>query len=172
MKLYKGKVWTIAQEVVQNLTEKEMIEVLPDKKNEAEIDLKAIMTDYLRRERRLRSEIKDYMAEWKIPYDRMGEILREKAKESAHPIGDKIMPYLASQFLQMFMNSPSVEEVFADDREIRAEIFAVLKKHNVDERELREEAKSKLKHLDEDSMEFQILFPKALQEVRRKRGLL
>ena len=58
------------------------------------------------------------------------------------------MPYLAL-FLQMFMNSPSIEEVFADDREIRAEVFAVLKKHNVDERELREEAKSKLKHLDE-----------------------
>ena len=172
MKLYKGKVWTIAQEVIQALTEKELIEVLPEMKNEAEIDLKAIMTDYLRRERRLRAEIKDYMASNKISYDRMGEILRMKSKEANHPLGDKVMPYLANQFLQMFLNSPSIDEVYGDDRDIKAEIFAVLKHHNVDERELREEAKSKLKHLHEDSMEFQILFPKALQEVRQKRGLL
>lgn len=172
MKLYKGKILVIAQEVVLSLTEKEMIEVLPEKRSEAEDDLKSIMTDYLRRERQLRSEIKDHMAEWKIPYDRMGEILREKSKEANHPLGDKIMPYLANQFLQMFMNSPSVEEVFSEDSEMKAEIFAVLKKHNIDERELREEAISKLKNLNEDSMEFQIQFPKALQEVRRKRGLL
>lgn len=172
MKLYKGKVWPIAQEIIQILSEKEMIEVLPEKRTEAEIDLKAIMTDYMRRDRKLRSDIKDYMASYKIPYDRMGEVLRTKSKEMNHPIGDKIMPYLANQFLQMFLNSPSIEEVFASDGDIRAEIFTVLRKHNVNEKELRELAKAKLKHLDEDSMEYQILFPKALQEVRRKKGLL
>ena len=172
MRLYRGKVTVIANEVIQTLMDDGSIEVEAANRLEAELDLKAIMDDYLRRERRIRSEVQDYMASRKIPYDRYGEIRKMKTQEHNHPTGDKVMSYLASQFTEMFMNSASVEEVYADDREIRGKVFTVLKKHNVNERELREEALAKLKHLDENSLEFQIRFPEALQEVRRKHGLL
>ena len=170
--MYRGKVPVIAQEVIQTLIEDGSIEVDSQNKVEAEQDIKAIMDDYLRRERRLRSEVQDYMASRKISYDRYGEIRKMKAQEHNHPVGDKVISYLASQFTEMFMNSASVEEVYADDREIRGKVFAILKKHNVNESELRDEAKAKLKHLKENSLEFQIRFPEALQEVRRKHGLL
>jgi hypothetical protein len=172
MRLYRGKVPVIAQEVIQFLIDDGSIEVDTDNKVEAEQDIKSIMDDYLRRERRLRSDIQDFMASRKISYDRYGEIRKMKAQEHNHPIGDKVMSYLASQFTEMFMNSASVEEVYADDKEIRGKVFGILKKHNVNESELREEAKAKLKHLKEDSLEFQIRFPEALQEIRRKHGLL
>ena len=170
--MYRGKVPVIAHEVIQTLIDDGSIEVEADNRTEAELDIKSIMEDYLRRERKIRGEVQDYMASRKIPYDRYGEIRKMKTQEHNHPIGDKVMSYLASQFTEMFMNSASVEEVYAEDKEIRSKVFTILKKHNVNERELREEALSKLKHLDENSLEFQIRFPEALQEVRRKHGLL
>jgi len=172
MRLYRGKVPVIAQEVIKTLIDDGSIEVDVENRIEAELDLKAIMDDYLRRDRRIRSEVQDYMATRKIPYDRYGEIRKLKTQEHNHPTGDKVISYLASQFTEMFMNSASVEEVYSDDREIRSKVFGILKKHNVNEKELREEALIKLKHIDENSLEFQIRFPEALQEVRRKHGLL
>ena len=50
MKLYRGKIPVIAQEVVQQLTDANHIDVDPEMKPEAEQDLQAIMHNYLREE--------------------------------------------------------------------------------------------------------------------------
>ena len=172
MKLYKGKIPVIAQEVITKLVDNEELEIDPEYRNEAEKDLISIMNAYLHAENRLRAEVKDYMAVHKISYDQKGEIRRKISKEMSHPIGDKVMPFLASQLNQIILNSPNFEEVYADDRAIQKVIFDVLRAHNVNEKELYEEARAKLLHLSENSMEFQIRFPEALNDVRRKRGLL
>ena len=127
MRLYRGKVPVIAHEVIQTLVDDGSIEVDVENRIEAELDLKAIMDDYLRRDRKIRSEVQDYMATRKISYDRYGEIRKLKTQEHNHPTGDKVMSYLASQFTEMFMNSASVEEVYAEDREIRGKVFGILK---------------------------------------------
>ena len=171
MKLYRGKITVIAQELVQRLIDEGDVEVDPTMKAEAEMDIQSIMLSYLKQERRLGDVVRDFIALNQIDYDRRGEIRREKAKERNHPTGDRVMPYLAGQFNQMIMNSPNFDEVYSLDTVIRAKIFEVLRKHNVNENELREEARNKLKHLDENSMEYQILYRDAIAEVRRKRGL-
>lgn len=172
MKLYRGKIPVIAQEVVQQLTDANHIDVDPEMKPEAEQDLQAIMHNYLREERRLQDVVRDYIAEYQIEYDRRGEIRRTKAKERNHPIGDRVMPYLANQFLRMIMNSPNFDEVYSDDNAIKQVLFAVLRANNVNEAELRDAAREKLKHLDENSLEYQIMYRDAIAEVRRKRGLI
>ena len=172
MKLYRGKIPVIASEIVTTLVDEGHVEINPEFKGEAEQDLMSIMHSYLRQEDRLKNEVKDYLAKEQLSFDHKGEVRREKAKEANHPIGDKVMPFLASQFNQIIMNSPHFEEVYSEDKDIKTVIFNALRKHQVNEDELRQEAREKLNNLDENSLDFEILFPKALAEVRRKRGLM
>ncbi len=171
MKLYKGKIPVIAEQVVSKLADEGDVELVPDMKSEAVEDLESIMKNYLRQERRLNNIVRDYIADYKIDYDRRGEIRREKAKEMGHPIGDRVMSYLATQFNRMIMNSPNFDEVYSEDRVIRSKIFDVLRANNVNEAELREEAKARLSNLDENSLEYQIRYREAIADVRRRRGL-
>ena len=153
MKLYKGKIPVIAQDLVVKLVDEGDVELVPGMRSEAELDLQSIMNNYLRQERRLNNMVRDHIADYKIEYDRRGEIRREKAKEMGHPIGDRVMPYLATQFNRMIMNSPNFDEVYATDSVIRSKIFEVLRSNNVNEAELREEARARLSNLDENSLE-------------------
>lgn len=171
MKLYKGKIPVIAQDIVTKLVDEGDVELVPGMKSEAEADLESIMKNYLRQERRLSNIVRDHIADYKIDYDRRGEIRRDKAKDIGHPIGDRVMPYLATQFNRMIMNSPNFDEVYSDDNSIRSKIFDVLRKNNVNEAELREEAQARLSNLDENSLEYQIRYREAISDVRRRRGL-
>ena len=54
MKLYRVKIAPIAHEVIQTLNDTGLIEVDPEKRAEAELDLVAIMEEYLRRDSALR----------------------------------------------------------------------------------------------------------------------
>jgi hypothetical protein len=172
MKLYKGKIPVIAQELVAKLVDDGDVELVPGMRSEAELDLQSIMNNYLRQERRLNNVVRDYIADYKIDYDRRGEIRREKAKELGHPIGDRVMPYLATQFNRMIMNSPNFDEVYVADNVIRSKIFDVLRSNNVNEAELRDEARARLSNLDENSLEYQIRYQEAISDVRRRRGLI
>ena len=171
MKLYKGKIPVIAQDLVTKLVNEGDVELVPDMRSEAVEDLASIMNNYLRQERRLSNIVRDHIAEYKIEYDRRGEIRREKAKEMGHPIGDRVMPYLATQFNRMIMNSPHFDEVYSPDNVIRSKIFEVLRSNNVNEQELHDEAKSRLSNLDENSLDYEIRYREAIADVRRRRGL-
>ena len=80
MKLYKGKIPVIAQELVAKLVDDGDVELVPGMRSEAELDLQSIMNNYLRQERRLNNVVRDYIADYKIDYDRR-EIRRRKQKE-------------------------------------------------------------------------------------------
>ena len=82
------------------------------------------------------------------------------------------MPYLATQFNRMIMNSPNFDEVYVEDNVIRSKIFEVLRSNNVNEAELRDEARARLSNLDENSLEYQIRYQEAISDVRRRRGLI
>jgi len=81
------------------------------------------------------------------------------------------MPYLATQFNRMIMNSPHFDEVYSLDNVIRSKIFEVLRSNNVNESELHEEARARLSNLDENSLDYEIRYREAIADVRRRRGL-
>jgi hypothetical protein len=48
----------------------------------------------------------------------------------------------------------------------------VLRKHEVDENSIREEAKERIKNLSEGSVEYEIAMTKAVRDVKKKYGLI
>lgn len=172
MKLYRSTIPDIARRAVIRLTEEGDVDIAPEMIEESIQDLVAIMEDYSRRDSRLREDIKDHMASRNLSYDQYGRVRSRMAQSRNHPLGSDVERYLARQFLEMMLNSPSVEEVYGEDKVILRKLGEVLESFDVDEDAIREEAKGKVKNAREGTMEYEILLNNAILEVKRKKGLL
>jgi len=172
MKLYRAKIPVIASEVIERLSADGDIEVDPERREEAEQDLIAIMEEFRRRDMALRDRIRDHMAARKLAYSEFGRTKKQMADQMDHPVGDDIERFLTRQFIENMMITPNIEEVWAEDRVIHKKVMEVLRSHHVDEREIREEAVSKIKNVREGTVDYEIALQKAVKEVKKRRGLI
>ena len=171
MKLYRARIPTIARSVIETLALDEDIEVTGENRGEAEQDLVSIMEEYLRRDQQIRETVKDQMSRQGIGYDQYGKLRNQLAEEWNHPVGDEVERYLARQFIENFMISRFIDEVYTEDTLLWRKTLGVVKSHDVDERVLRDEARDRIKNLEEGSVEYEVAFDRALREVRRQHGL-
>ena len=172
MKLYRVKVPVIAKSVIDSLVADGSIEVEPSNRPEAELDLVAIMEEYLRRDSSLREEVREYMARNAVPYERYGKTRSRKADQWGHPTGEDVEKFLARQFIENFMISRFIEEVYADDTVLYKRLLELVRGHNVDERAIRDEARAQIKNISEGSVDYEIALSKAIKEVKKRHGLI
>lgn len=171
MKLYRARIPTIAAAVIETLSKDGDIEVTAENRAEAEQDLVSIMEEYLRRDYQLRDTVKERMERLGIGYDRYGKLRNQLAEEWGHPTGDEVERYLARQFVENFMISRFIDEVYTEDGLLWRKTLGLVKGHDVDERALRDEARARIKNVREGTVEYEIAFEKALREVRKHHGL-
>ena len=172
MRLYKAKVPEIASALIQTLNDDGHIEVENANRTEAEADMVAIMHEYLNRDRLLRESVRERMSRFSIPYDQYSKIRSQIAQDWGHPIGNRVERYLSSQFIESFMISHFIEEVYSPDHVMRKSILEVLKSFDVDEGALRDEAREQVKNIAENTVEYEIRFAQALKEIKRRHGLI
>ena len=172
MKLYRVKIAPIAHEVIQTLNDTGLIEVDPEKRTEAELDLVAIMEEYLRRDGALREAVRENMSAHNIPYEQYGKVRSKMAEEWGHPTGDDVERFLSRQMVENFMISHFVTEVFADDKEIFKKILQILVHNDVDEGALRAEAQERIQNIPEGTVDYELALNRAMKEVKKRHGLL
>jgi hypothetical protein len=172
MKLYRVKIPIIAATVIEELVNSGSLEVTPENKPEAETDLRAIMEEYQRRDFALRDAVREFMSTRSVPYDQYGKTRGRMADEWGHPTGDDVERFLARQFVENFMISNFVEEVYGEDKDLYKSILDILRTHDVDERALRAEAKEKISNLSEGTVDYEIALSKAVREVKKRHGLI
>lgn len=171
MKLYRAKIPAIAKQVIDVLVADGDIEVQPERREEAEKDLIAIMEEFRRRDMELRDRVRDQMAIQKISYDEYGRTLKSAAENGEHPVGDDIERFLCRQFLENMLISPNIEEVYEEDKVLHRKIMDVLRGNDVNEAEIREEAVGKIKNVREGTVEYEIALQNAVKDVKKRRGL-
>lgn len=171
MKLYRARVPAIAHAVIERLVNEGDIDIAPEDREESQRDLVAIMDSYLKRDADMREAIRDHMDRKGMSYDQFSKARSEVATEWGHPLGSDVDAWLARQFIENFMISRFVGEVFSDDRVLYNKVRDVLKAHDVDERALRAEAEERIKNIPEGSVERQDALQRALKEVRKRHGL-
>ena len=172
MKLYRAKVPVIAKETIALLVNDGDIEVEPENREEAERDLAAIMEEYLRRDQSFRASIKDDMARRNTPYDQYGRTRSRLAEQSGHPLGDDVERFLTRQFIENMLISRFVEEVYSEDKDIHKKVIALLRSHTVDEEEIREAARGRMKNVKEGTVDYEIELRRAVRDEKKRRGLL
>jgi hypothetical protein len=172
MRVYPKLVPIIAREVIQRLTQDSDIEVEAIRVADAELDLAAIMREYLANEERVNQATREALERRGYDFSKFNQVKREMADVRGFKLGDDGIEFLINQMLEFLLISRNVEEVFSDDTVMRPKVLQVMKKHlDVDE-DIDREARGRLKHLQEGTSAYEIEYQKVLEQIRRARGLI
>jgi hypothetical protein len=169
MRLYSGKVGTIASDIVRTLTDGKDIEA--EKPREVQADIEAVLNQYIRTEKEAGDKAKDAMQARGIPTTEFSRMKKLAAEQMGIKVGDETIDYLLDQILEILMHSANVDEIFAEDVEMRRKMAPVLKRHMAVDEELEREVRGKLKHVEEGTRTWEVEYARIMEEIRRRKGL-
>jgi hypothetical protein len=169
MRLYAAKIPVIASELVRVLRDAGDIE--SDAPAEVELDVVAVLKEYVRIDREITDKAKDIMEQRKLPYGQLGKVKRQLAEERDFGLGDESLNWIATQLTESFMHSPHVEEVFAEDAVLRRRIKDTLRKHMAVDEELDAEVRQRIKNLEEGTSTWELEYGRVMQQIREKHGI-
>jgi hypothetical protein len=169
MRLYSGKIPTVGSEIVKALVEAGDIEV--SDQGEAEMDVQAVLKEYVRLDREITEKAKDVLEKKNLPYEQFGKVKRALAGEKAFGLGEEGLEWMTTQMIESFMQSPHIEEIFVEDTVLRKRMADILKKHMQVDDELDEEVRRRIKNLQEGTSTWEIEYGKVLDQIKRNRGL-
>ena len=172
MRLYPKVIPIISRESIQKLMQDGDIEVEPIRIADAEMDMSAIMREYLASEERVNQATREALERRGYDYSKFNQVKREMADVRGFKMGEEGIEYVINQMIEFLLISRNVEEVFSQDNVLRQKIYAIMKRHlDVDE-EIDREARARLKHLQEGTSAFDIEYNKTVEQIRRARGLI
>ena len=169
MRLYRGKVETIAEEILRTLKEAGDIDL--ENEAEAKIDIESVLKEYLRLDKEIVEEAKNRMEVRGLGYSNLGRVKSQVAKERGGPGQDDLLPYLLEQILNILFHSSNIAEIFAEDAELRKKVTPILRKHMDVENDLDREVRSKIKNLQEGTSDFEIEYSRVMDQIKQKRRL-
>ena len=169
MKLYSGKIPVIGGEIVRTLLDDGDIAVID--RAEAELDVQAVLKEYLRLEKEITEKAKDLLQKRNLPYEQFGKVKRAMASEKSFGLGDEALDWMTNQMIESFMQSQHIEEVFVEDGVLRRKMADMLKRHMMVEEELDAEVRRRIKNLEEGTSTWDVEYQKALEQIKRNRGL-
>jgi uncharacterized protein len=169
MRLYRGKIETIAEDVIRTLKEQESIEL--ESELEARQDIESVLKEYLRLEREIVDDAKNRMEIRGLGYSQLGKVKGQVSKERGAPSQDEVLPYLLDQIMHLLFHSANIAEIFAEDVELRRAITPILKKHMEVDSDLDREVRSKIKNLQDGTTDFDVEYARVMEQIKHKRGL-
>ncbi|MGF1509360.1 MAG: DUF507 family protein [Myxococcota bacterium] len=171
MRLYRKIIPKIAKELVNRLRGDGDIEVDDQKLEEAELDVAAILVEYCNAEDRLNQETKDALSRRGLSAERFGQVKKGLAEARGHKTGEEGLEFVINQMLEALMHSRNVEEVFAEDHEMRKKITETMRKYLGIDEEIDREARSRLKNMREGSVDWEVEYERLVGQLKRARGL-
>lgn len=171
MKLYPKAIPTIARDMIAQLMADGDLEVETLRIADAEQDMAAVMKEYLASEERVNQATREALERRGYDHSKFHQVKREMADVRGFKMGDDGIDYMINQMLEFLLISRNIEEVFGDDPPMRKKIYAVFKKHLDVDDEVDREARSRLKHLAEGTQAWEIEYQKAVEAIRRNKGI-
>lgn len=169
MRLYASKIPAIVDSVLRTLVDSGDIETT--NRAEFQSDVESVLKEYLRTNREITERSKDLLEQRGLPYSELHRVRRQLAESADFGIGDEALTWISNQLIEMFMRSSWVDEVYVDDATLRRKLKDLLRKHMQHDEDLDREVRRHLKHLEQDTSEFEIEYQKQLDMVKRKHGL-
>jgi hypothetical protein len=169
MKLYAGKIDTIASELIGRLLTDGDIEV--SDRQEAELDVASVLKEYLRVDRELTERAKDILEIRGLGYSAFGRTKRHLADQKDFGLGEEGINWMATQILELFMQSAHIDEIFAEDKDLRRKIKEVLHKHMAVDEELDREVRQRIKNLQEGTNAWDVEYSRVMDQMKKKHGI-
>jgi len=172
VKIYRGKIRPISEEIVTTLLAENDIEVAAEQVEEVILDVEAIVKEYIRLDEEFNKQAREILQERGLSYTEFGKVKRELAEEKKFESGDRAIFWIGTQILECFMVNNRVNEVFSEDWVMRKKIIKIFNKHLGLEEQVDKETRSRIKNVLEGTPEWEIEYKKIYNQIARKRGLL
>ena len=169
MRLYSGKVGTISGEIVKTLLDGKDIET--ENTREVQADIESVLNQYVKTDKDAADKAKDAMQSRGIPPTEFSRMKKLAAEQMGIKVGDESIDYLLDQILEILMHSANVDEIFAEDVELRRKMAPILKRHMAVDEELEKEVRGKLKHVEEGTRTWEVEYARMMEDIRRRKGL-
>ncbi|MDB4942742.1 MAG: hypothetical protein JWP97_2276 [Labilithrix sp.] len=172
MRLYNAKVPSIAQEVVRALLSSKDID-LEDAGAQKEViaDVESVLRSYLETERVVDDKTRELLTRTGRSTGEFGRLREQVAQKHGIKVGDETLDYLLDQVVEMLMHSSHVEEVYAEDVALRRRMAPIFKKNMSVDNDVDTEVRAQIKHVREGTSQWDIEYARALEGVKRRRGL-
>jgi len=172
VKIYRGKIRPISEEIVQSLVQEGDIEVAPEETEEVILDVEAIIKEYIRLDEDLSRQAREILQQRGLSYTEFGKVKRGLAEEKKFEGGDRAMFWIGTQILECFMVNHRVSEIYSEDWVMRKKMVKIFDKQLGLEEQVDKEARARIKNIQEGTPEWEIEYKKLYNQIARKRGLL
>ena len=169
MRLHSPRVPAIAAEMLKALVDAKDIETQAPA--EVKADIEAVLEQYIKDEQSTTERAKDLLASRGLPQTEYQRIRKLIADEKRIKIDDDAIDYVLDQLVEMLMHSANVDEVFAEDYELRRKMREPLRKQLVDEQAFEQEVRGRLKHVQEGTGIWEVEYRRMMEDLRRRKGL-
>lgn len=170
MRLFGSKIPSLISDLIADLRKAELVDIMPANVSEVELDIESVLKEYLRAERQLTEEAKDLAHSKGLDYSAHQKIKRQLADRRKFGLYEDSVGYIANQIIETLLHTRHVEEIFAEDNELRAAIVPVLRRHMSDGSGIDQEVRRRMKHLEEGSRDWDITYQQTMERLRRLRG--
>ncbi len=167
MWLTRAKLPGLATAIVRSLLEPALIET--EQREGVQADILAVLEQYLRDEADISTRARDLAAKRGGGATELSRIRRELARQQGVGVGDDAIDYVLTQLLEMLMHSGNVDEIFAQDHELKLAMRTPLRKEQAAAEQMDEAVRKRMKHVEEGSSQWEIEYQRLREEVTRRR---
>ena len=168
MWLTRAKLPALASAIVRSLVDSQLIET--DAPAEVQGDILAVLEQYLRDEHDISTKARDIAAGRGASPTDAGRIKKELARQQGVGVGEEAIDYLLTQLVEMLMRSGSVDEIFAEDHQLKLAMRTPLRKEQAAADQVDENVRKRLKHVEEGSTQWEVEYQRMREEMTRRRS--
>jgi uncharacterized protein len=168
MWLTRAKLPALASAIVRSLVDSQLIET--DAPAEVQGDILAVLEQYLRDEHDISTKARDIAAARGASATDAGRIKKELAQKQGVGVGEEAIDYLLTQLVEMLMRSGSVDEIFAEDHQLKLAMRTPLRKEQAAADQVDDNVRKRLKHVEEGSSQWEVEYQRMREEMTRRRS--
>ncbi len=170
MKIYRKVIPKIAKDVVRSLLANRAIEVEDGHRDEAELDIAAVLVDYMNDLDRLTNDARELVERNSLPAEMLGRVKKSLADSRKIVLGEQSYEHILDRLIEGLFSSKNIEEVFAEDNEIRVMVRDAMTKYLGVDEELDREVRGRLKNLREGTTEWEIEYGRLIEQMRQSKS--
>lgn len=169
MRIFSAKVPKLAADIVTAVTREGDVEVTSPR--EVQLDVEAVLNQYVKDEQEVSDRAKNLVAQRGLPQTEFGRIRKLVADERKIKLGEDAIDYILDQLVEMLMHSTNVEEIFAEDYQLRRKMREPLRSESMQEQELQAEVRAQLRHVQEGTSKWEVEYHRMMEDLKRRKGL-
>lgn len=166
MRIYRKVIPKIAKDTIRSLLAAQAIEVEDGRRDEAELDIAAVIVEYLNALDKLHVDAQEALTRHNLPPDMLGRVKRSLAENRKIVLGEGALEHVIERVIESLFNSKNIEEIFAEDNDIRRLVAEAIKKYLGVDEELDREVRGRLKNLREGTNEWEIEYSRLIEQMR------